>query len=100
MCPIGPIRLAIAMIRYDVTGSSRGMGASTLEMFARAGAVCLLHYFDDPSGDNRRDAEATAERIRHAGATVHLLEGDVRRFDAVEAVMKRAIEVAGQLDVL
>src|SRR3954451_8015245 len=95
------------MIRYDftgkvalVTGSSRGMGATTLEAFGRAGAVCLLHYFDDAGGDNRRDAEATTQRIRESGATVHLLEGDVRRFDAVEAVMKRAIEVAGKLDIL
>ncbi|HTK77342.1 MAG TPA: SDR family NAD(P)-dependent oxidoreductase [Gemmataceae bacterium] len=95
------------MIRYDftgkvvlVTGSSRGMGAATLEMFGRAGAVCLLQYFDDPGGDNRRDAEATAERIRATGATVHLVEGDVRRFEAVDAVMKRSIAVAGKLDIL
>jgi 3-oxoacyl-[acyl-carrier protein] reductase len=95
------------MIRYDftgkvalVTGSSRGMGAATLEAFGRAGAVCLLNYFDDPAGDNRRDAEATAERIRQAGATVHLLEGDVRRYEAVEAFMKRAAAVAGKLDIL
>src|SRR5262245_987579 len=95
------------MIRYDftgkvalVTGSSRGMGAATLEMFGRAAAVCLLQYFGDSGGDNRRNAEATAERIRGSGATVHLLEGDVRRFDAVEAVMKTAIAVAGKLDIL
>src|SRR3954453_13068374 len=95
------------MIRYDftgkvvlVTGSSRGMGATTLEMFGRAGAICLLHYFDDANGDNRRDAEATAQRIREGKATVHLLEGDVRRFDAVEGVMKKAIAVAGKLDIL
>jgi 3-oxoacyl-[acyl-carrier protein] reductase len=97
----------LKMIRYDftgkvvlVTGSSRGMGAATLEMFGRAGATCLLHYFDDAGGENRRDADATADRIRHAGATVHLLEGDVRKFDAVEAVMKRVIDVAGKLDIL
>jgi 3-oxoacyl-[acyl-carrier protein] reductase len=95
------------MVRYDfsgkvalVTGSSRGMGAAILEAFGRAEAVCLLHYFDDPSGQNRRDAEATAERIRQGGATVHFLEGDVRRYDAVEAVMKQAAGAAGRLDIL
>src|SRR4051794_30733481 len=95
------------MIRYDFTGkvalvpgSSRGMGAGILEAFGRAGAVCLLHYFDDPGGQNRRDADATAERIRQTGAAVHLLEGDVRRFEAVQAVMKGAVEVAGKLDIL
>ena len=33
-----------------VTGSSRGMGAAILEAFARAGATCVLNYFDDPEG--------------------------------------------------
>src|SRR5262245_43214573 len=95
------------MIRYDftgkvalVTGSSRGMGAATLEAFGRAGSCCLLQSFDDPSGQNRRDADETAERIRRTGATVHLLEGDVRRYEAVEAVMRKAVEVAGRLDIL
>src|SRR5206468_9670022 len=89
------------VVRYDfsnkvvlVTGSSRGMGAAILEGFARAGAVCLLNYVDDPAGQNRRDAEGTAERIRQHKATVHLLEADVSRYDAVEALMKRVVEVA------
>ncbi len=95
------------MVRYDfsnkvalVTGSSRGIGAGILEAFARAGAVCLLNYFDDPAGQNRRDAEETAERLRQHRATVHLLEADVSRYDAVESLMKRVAEVAGGLDVL
>jgi 3-oxoacyl-[acyl-carrier protein] reductase len=95
------------MVRYDfsnrvvlVTGSSRGMGAGILEAFARSGAVCLLNYVDDPAGQNRRDAEETAERLRQHKATVHLLEADVSRYDAVEALMKRVVEVAGGLDVL
>ncbi|MBI1917313.1 MAG: 3-oxoacyl-ACP reductase FabG [Planctomycetes bacterium] len=95
------------MVRYDfsnrvvlVTGSSRGMGAGILEAFARAGAVCLLNYVDDAAGQNRRDAEETAERLRQHKATVHLLEADVSRYDAVEALMKRVVEVAGGLDVL
>lgn len=83
-----------------VTGSSRGMGACILEAFARAGAVCLLNYFDDPAGQNRQDADATAARLRGHGATVHLLAADVSNFDAVEAMMKQAVEVAGGLDIL
>ena len=58
-----------------VTGSSRGMGAAILQDFARAGAVCILNYFEDPQGQNKRDALETAERIHSLDAPVHMLEG-------------------------
>ena len=83
-----------------VTGSSRGMGAAILEGFARAGAVCILNYFDDPDGQNRRDAEQTVERLRSLPAVVHLLEADVRRPDSVQSLMQRTVETAGGLDIL
>src|SRR5262252_330930 len=80
-----------AMVRYSfpgkvalVTGGSRGMGAAILEAFAAAGAVCVVNYVDDPAGQNRRDAEQTAERLRALKATAHVLEGDVSRYESVE----------------
>ena len=95
------------MIRYSfpgkvvlVTGSSRGMGAAILEAFARAGAVCIVNYFDDPDGQNRRDAEQTAERLRQLQVPVHVFEADVRRFESVEALMRQVQSAAGGLDVL
>jgi 3-oxoacyl-[acyl-carrier protein] reductase len=95
------------VIRYSfpgkvvlVTGSSRGMGAAILEGFARAGATCIVNFFDDPEGQNRRDAEATAARLRQHQVPVHLVEADVRRFESVEALMRRIVELAGGLDVL
>jgi 3-oxoacyl-[acyl-carrier protein] reductase len=83
-----------------VTGSSRGMGACILEAFARAGAVCVLNYFDDPAGLNRHDADETAGRLRGHGATVHLIEADVSKYEAVEKLMKKVMEAAGRLDIL
>src|SRR5947209_3917148 len=95
------------MIRYSfsgkvvlVTGSSRGMGAAILEGFARAGATCVVNYFDDPGGQNRRDAEQTAERLRQLQAPVHVFEADVRRYESVEALLQRVRAAAGGLDVL
>jgi 3-oxoacyl-[acyl-carrier protein] reductase len=95
------------MVRYSfpgkvvlVTGSSRGMGAAILEAFARAGATCVLNYFADPDGHNRRDADQTAERLRRLHVPVHVLDADVRRYESVEALMGRVAGQAGRLDVL
>jgi 3-oxoacyl-[acyl-carrier protein] reductase len=83
-----------------VTGSSRGMGAAILEAFARAGATCVLNYFDDPGGQNLRDAQQVAERIRQLAVPVHLLAADVSQFEAVQRLMRQVTESAGGLDIL
>lgn len=83
-----------------VTGSSRGMGASILEAFARAGAVCVVNFFNDPAGQNRHDAEETAGKLRALGAMVHIIDADVRSIASVEVLMKRVAEEAGGLDIL
>jgi 3-oxoacyl-[acyl-carrier protein] reductase len=95
------------VIQYDfagkvalVTGSSRGIGAAILEGFARAGATCVLHYFDDPDGTNRKDADAQAEKLRGLRATVHVLAADVRAPAQVEALMSEVRQRAGGIDVL
>ena len=85
------------MVRYSfpnkvvlVTGGSRGMGAAILEAFAAAGAVCVVNYFNDPNGQNHRDAEETAGRLRALNApAVHIIEADVSQYESVEHLMKR-----------
>jgi 3-oxoacyl-[acyl-carrier protein] reductase len=95
------------MVKYSfpnkvvlVTGSSRGMGAAILEAFAKAGATCIVNYFNDPDGVNRKDAEQTAQRMRDLKVPVHLIEADVRSYESVQALMKKVVEVAGGLDIL
>jgi 3-oxoacyl-[acyl-carrier protein] reductase len=95
------------MVKYSfpgkvvlVTGSSRGMGAAILDAFAAASATCLVNYFDDPDGQNRRDAEQTAAQLRARNVPVHLFEADVSRYESVESLMKQIQETFGGLDIL
>ena len=85
-----------------VTGSSRGIGAGVLTAFARAGATCVLHFWDDPAGANRKDAEALATELRALASKppVHVFAGDVRDAAQVEALMKQVKDQCGGLDVL
>jgi 3-oxoacyl-[acyl-carrier protein] reductase len=97
------------MIHHDfsgkvalVTGSSRGIGAGVLSAFGRAGATCVLHFWDDPDGANRKDADALAAQLRAlpTAPTVHVFPTDVRDAGQVEALMKRVKETCGGLDIL
>src|SRR5262245_15191005 len=100
-------REGVLMVHYSfpgqvalVTGSSRGMGATIVPAFARAGATCVLNYVHDPDGQNRRDAEQTAAHIRQHQVPVHLIEADVSRYESVQELMQRVKELAGGLDIL
>src|SRR5437660_11447357 len=96
-----------------VTGSSRGIGAGVLSAFAKAGATCVLHFWDDPDGANRKDAETLAAQLRTAAQAdevkdadgkvigrfqpptapaVHVLEADVSDAGLVEALMTQVKE--------
>lgn len=83
-----------------VTGSSRGMGAVTLEAFGKAGAVCIVNFYPDAAGANQHDAEQTAERIRAGGGTAHVMACDVSEYAGVETLMKRIKDECGGLDIL
>jgi len=103
------------MLRFDftgrvvlVTGSSRGIGAAILSQFAKAGATCVLHYWDDPEGTNKADATALAESLSlspdgegiRTGANVHPLAGDVRDAKQMESLMAQVKDRFGGLDIL
>jgi len=80
-----------------VTGSSRGIGASILSAFVKAGAVGILHYWDDEEGANRRDAESLASSL---GGVVHLIAADVRSMESVAAMMQTVRSTVGKIDIL
>lgn len=83
-----------------VTGSSRGLGRTLIEGFASAGADCVINYFADPEGQNRRDAESLAEQLRQQGKRVVVIEADVRRPEMVERMMQQIASELGGLDIL
>jgi 3-oxoacyl-[acyl-carrier protein] reductase len=93
------------MINYNftgkvalVTGSSRGIGAEILSRFVSAGATGVLHYWDDPDGANRRDADALVATL--PAGKVHALAADVRDAGQVEKLMAEVKQRLGGIDIL
>ncbi len=77
-----------------VTGSSRGIGAETARVAARAGATVLLVA---------RDAEAlgaVAEQIRAEGGTAVVYATDLSDFAAIDELAARVLAEHGGVDVL
>ncbi len=85
-----------------VTGSSRGIGAGVLSAFARSGATCVLHFWDDPDGANRKDADTLAAELRalESKPTVHVFPTDVRDAAQVQSLMQQVKAACGGLDVI
>ena len=88
-----------------VTGGARRIGAALCEALAAEGCRVVIHY-------NRaeRPAAALAARLRRAGAQVWTVAGDFRTGDyrtgdyrmprSADHVVRRAVAVAGKLDLL
>jgi 3-oxoacyl-[acyl-carrier protein] reductase len=77
-----------------VTGGGRGIGRGIALEFAREGADVAINYRRD-----REAAERTAAEVRALGGRTVVLEADVAEREAVEAMVARAIEALGRLDV-
>ncbi len=78
-----------------VTGASRGIGSAIACELARRGAHVLVNSHGDPA-----DAAAVVETIAAAGGTAEHAHADVRDAEAVEAMVRRAVEQHGSVDVL
>lgn len=81
-----------------VTGASRGIGAATAEAFAREGASVVINTI----ADERMDAMASevVARITEAGGAAIKVVADVTVPSEVEAMVGRARDAFGDVDVL
>lgn len=78
-----------------VTGSASGLGAATAGLWAKGGARIVVNY-----SNSHKEAEATAEACRKAGAAeVVVVQGDVSRDEDCRKIVAAA-EPWGRLDVL
>ncbi len=78
-----------------ITGSSRGIGQATAELFGREGATVVVHY---------RRSEAAAldvvSRIQEVGGKALTVRADLEDPDAIDALFDTITERLGSLDIL
>lgn len=80
-----------------VTGAGQGLGQATATLLHQAGANVVINYFSDPQGLNAAKANETAAKL---GPRALALDADVRKPAQVEAMIGKAIERFGSLDIV
>jgi len=78
-----------------ITGGATRLGAAAVRALATEGARCVIHY--RTSGDA---AEALAEEVRAAGASAHLVRGDLADPENAVPIWDEAVALAGPIDIL
>ncbi len=78
-----------------ITGGDSGIGRAVAIAFAREGADVLISYLEEDE-----DARETARHVEEAGRTAVLVPGDIRDPEHCRAIIARAVEAFGRLDVL
>ncbi len=77
-----------------VTGGAWGIGGASCRKLAAEGARVLVADIDDDA------AARNVERIAEAGGTAEAIHADVRSHEAIRAMVARATEAWGRLDIL
>ena len=78
-----------------ITGGDSGIGRAVAIAFAREGADVLIAYLDEHD-----DADATRKLVEAEGRQAVLVAGDLSDPDHCRAVIARAAEAFGRIDVL
>ncbi len=78
-----------------ITGGDSGIGRAVALAFAREGADVLISYLDEEP-----DAEETARVVEAAGRKAVRVPGDVRNEAHCRAIVQKAVDEFGQIDVL
>lgn len=78
-----------------VTGASRGIGRAVALALAKAGAKVVVNY-----AGNAQAAADTVEAITAFGGEAIAVQADVAQADAVETLIKQALDAYGRIDIL
>lgn len=84
-----------------VTGSSRGIGKAIAKAYAKEGAVVVVAARTEQEGGRLPGTiHQTADEIRASGGRVLAIRTDVTDEESVEAMVRKALEEFGRIDVL
>jgi 3-oxoacyl-[acyl-carrier protein] reductase len=78
-----------------ITGGSRGIGAASAMLFAKAGANVCITY-----ASKKLLAQRTLDALRRAGGEAMALQVDVRSKAKIRLAVRKTLERFGRIDVL
>ena len=79
-----------------VTGADSGIGRAVCIAYAREGADLVMSYLPE----EQPQAESTADLVTKAGRTAVLVPGDIQQEEHCKAIVERAVEQFGRIDIL
>ncbi len=78
-----------------ITGGSRGIGAATVVLFARAGADVAFTYLK-----HRKEAEKVVDRVEATGRNAIAIQGNVADEHHVQRFVDITVATLGKIDIL